>query len=217
MGAPLLAVLAAFAGGLALVWPLALAGAEDATPGVVLGFVVSLLLLVLGAVIVRGHPDHERRLGLAAKGSRIAGAGLALLVAAGAIMVSGLLLVLGMALDPGLEQRLEDLSPQIDGPPWKLTLAVAALLVLAPLGEELLFRALLVRALVRRLPFWSAAGLSGAAWAASHLDAYPLWPRLPAITLTGMAFAWLYRRHGYWAAVLAHALVNGAAAAATLA
>ena len=36
----------------------------------------------------------------------------------------------------------------------------------------------------------------------------------PALALTGLALAWLYRRRGYWASVTAHATVNIVAAIA---
>ncbi len=39
-------------------------------------------------------------------------------------------------------------------------LTVVAVVVLAPLGEELLFRGLLLRGLVRKLRFWPAAAIS---------------------------------------------------------
>ncbi len=92
-----------------------------------------------------------------------------------------------------------------------------AVVVLAPLGEELLFRGLLLRGLVRRIRFWPAAVVSSLLFAAAHVDAYLLWPRAIALVGTGVVLAWLYRWRGYWASVTAHATVNIVAAIALVA
>jgi len=86
---------------------------------------------------------------------------------------------------------------------------------IAPLGEELLFRGLLLRALVRRMEFWPAAVVSGVIFGIAHIDQYvpyPLWPRTLTLIGTGVVLAWLYRWRGYWGSVAAHASVNLGAA-----
>jgi membrane protease YdiL (CAAX protease family) len=177
-----------------------------------LGF--GLLLLVLGVVLLRGLPAHDARLAVAPKGRLPVVIGLGVAVGFGIVVGAGIIAAFGVALDEGVEDRLEDLAPGIGDAPWQVVLSVIALVVLAPLGEELLFRALLLRALVRRMPFWWAALASGLAFALAHTVAITVWPRAIALLATGLALAWIYRRRGYWAAVAAHATVNGIAALA---
>jgi membrane protease YdiL (CAAX protease family) len=138
------------------------------------------------------------------------GIGFALLIMALVIVATG------SAIDPVVERRIEEVE-DIGTAPWQLALLVVALVVLAPLGEELLFRVLLLRGLVRRMPFWGAALISALAFTSAHIDAYLLWPRAIALVLTGVGLAWLYRRRGYWAAVAAHATVNTIASIALIA
>lgn len=183
------------------------------------------LILFFGLIFFRALPEEERREALAVRRPRAGGFGNGPLraVAAGigmglAIMVlSAVVIALALQVDAGLEDRLEDAAAEIGPTPLQMALAVTALVVLAPLGEELVFRAMLLRGLTRRIPFWPAALISGALFAAAHVDAYILWPRAITLTATGVALAWLYRRRGFWAAVTAHATVNGVAAVAIIA
>lgn len=109
----------------------ALAGTSlsDESKAALLSALTSLLLLGHGVALWRRLPDHERRLTVAPKGSwrsiTITGvlAGIAVVAAAGAVIAAG------AAFDPVAERRLEE-----------------TLTVLAPLGEELLFRGLMLRA-----------------------------------------------------------------------
>jgi membrane protease YdiL (CAAX protease family) len=176
----------------------------------VLQFVASSLILAFGVLLWRGLPAHERRAVLAIKRSRPrviwTGIGMGLLIVFGA----ALLLAIGSAIDPAVEDRLED-QEEIGTAPWELVLWVVALIVLAPLGEELLFRGLMLRGLARRLRFWPAAAFSSLVFAAAHLDAYVLWPRALGIFATGLVLAWVYRTRGYWGSVAAHATVNAVA------
>ncbi|MGE4178140.1 MAG: lysostaphin resistance A-like protein [Thermoleophilia bacterium] len=175
--------------------------------GAIIAFASSAMMLVLGILILQRLPAHERRLAVARPQDPLrtilvgAGAGLVLLV------VALLIVAAGAALDPGVQDRLDDVE-EIGTAPWQLVLAALALVVLAPLGEELLFRALLLRGLVRRMAFVWAALISATAFAAVHIDAYLLWPRLISLLVTGLGLAWVYRRRGYWGAVAAHATVN---------
>lgn len=213
---PPAAVLAAFAALVATAGPLGLTPLSDESLAAVLAFGAGLLLLVFGVLIFRGLPAHERRLGLARQPDRLravvagVGAGLGLLVAAALIVAAG------AALDPVVERRIEEVE-EIGTAPWQLALMITALVVLAPLGEELLFRVLLLRGLVRRMRFWPAALISSLAFTAAHVDAYLIWPRAIALVLTGLGLAWLYRRRGYWASVAAHATVNVVASIALVA
>ena len=182
----------------------------------VLQFIASALILVFALLLWRGLPEHERRAVLAIKGSprRVAWTG----VGIGALIVVGaaILLAAGSAIDPNVERQVQD-QERIGTAPWELGLWVVALVALAPLGEELLFRGLLLRGLTRRVRFWPAAAISSLVFAAAHLDAYVLWPRAIGIFGTGLALAWVYRRRGYWGSVAAHATVNAVASISLIA
>ena len=80
------------------------------------------------------------------------GIGIGLVIVVGA----AILLAVGSQIDPHVKRLVED-QEEIGTAPWELVLWVIALTVLAPLGEELLFRGLMLRGLVRRLRFWWAA------------------------------------------------------------
>ncbi|MCL5801883.1 MAG: CPBP family intramembrane metalloprotease [Gammaproteobacteria bacterium] len=81
-----------------------------------------------------------------------------------------------------------------------------AAVVMAPLVEETLFRGILFRALEARMPFWSAAALSGALFAVVHGQLVAVLP----ITVLGMVFAFLLRRSGsLLAPAVARAVLNG--------
>ena len=72
-----------------------------------------------------------------------------------------------------------------------LGLLVVGVLVLAPLGEELLFRGVLLRAAQRRLPSWQAIFASGLAFALVHVALDPgAGFGVPALLLLGLASAW---------------------------
>jgi membrane protease YdiL (CAAX protease family) len=182
----------------------------------VIQFIASGLILAFAVLIWRRLPEHERRAVVAVKGPRRrvlwGGLGVGLLIVLGA----ALLLAFGSAIDPVVEERVEE-PDEIGTAPWQLVLWVIALTVFAPLGEELLFRGLMLRGLVRRLRFWPAAAISSLVFAAAHIDAYLLWPRALGIVGTGLALAWFYRRRGYWGSVAAHATVNSIASISLIA
>lgn len=212
VASPLLAVVLAFVLAIAAAGLLSLAPLSDDALGAALTFATSALLLVFAVLLWRSLPPVSRRWAVRppedfrAIGFGMA-LGLALLVGAAIIVASG------AAIDPTVERRLDDI--EITGSePWQLGLLVVSLVVFAPLGEELLFRALLLRGLVRRLRFWPAAVVSSLAFAAAHFDSYLLWPRAISLLATGIVLALIYRRWGYWASVSAHATVNAVAAAA---
>lgn len=212
VASPLLAVVLAFVLAVVAAGLLSLAPLSDDALGAALTFATSLLLLVFAVLLWRSLPPANQRWAvrppddLRAIGFGMA-LGLALLVGAAIIVASG------AAIDPTVERRLDDIEI-VGSEPWQLALLVVSLVVLAPLGEELLFRALLLRGLVRRLRFWPAALVSSLAFAAAHFDSYLLWPRAISLLGTGIVLALIYRRWGYWASVSAHATVNAVAAAA---
>lgn len=205
------AVLTAFAAALVVASALSAAPLGEDALLVTLQFLASSLMLVFGVLLWRRLPPHERRGVLEAKGTLRravwAGAGVGLLIVVGA----GTLIAVGAELDDDVRRRVEE-PEDIGTAPWQLALLVVALVVLAPLGEELLFRGLMLRGLARRMRFWLAAAISSLVFGAAHLDAWVLWPRAIGIVATGFVLAWFYRRRGYWGSVAAHATVNTIAA-----
>lgn len=217
VAAPILAVVAAFILALVLFGVLDATWLDDESAGTAAAFVTGLVLLGFAVALMRALPPHERRLVLATKVPRrravVRGVQLGIAVAIGASAI----VAAGIAIDPGLERRLEELAPSAGDRAWQTVLLVIALVVLAPLGEELLFRGLLLRALTRLMRFRVAAVISGLVFAAAHFDAYLIWPRAIALTLTGVALAVIYRRFGYASAVTTHLTVNLVAAVGLLA
>jgi membrane protease YdiL (CAAX protease family) len=213
---PIGAVLLAFAVLIVAAGVLQAAPLSDAATTALLQFGTSLLLLVFAVRLRRGLPAHERRLTTALKGSVGGAVGVGVAVGAAVVVAAAVIILIGQAIDPVVKSRLNDME-DIGTVPWQLAITVFSLVVLAPLGEELLFRGLLLRALVRRLRFWPSAIITSLLFASAHPDSYVLWPRAIALVLTGLALAWLYRRRGYWASVTAHAAVNIVASIALVA
>lgn len=213
---PLGAVLAAFVLLVVGAGALSLTDLSDDALEAVLVFTTSLLLLAFAVLLWLGLPAANRRAAVAVKGPfpRVVATGIGLGI--GLVVGAGLILLAGSAIDSNVERRLDEVE-SIGSAPWQLVLTVTALVVLAPLGEELLFRGLLLRGLARRMPFWPAALLSSVLFTSAHADAYVLWPRAIALIGTGVVLAWIYRRRGYWASVSAHATVNVVAAIALVA
>lgn len=178
----------------------------------------SAALLGFGLLLLRGLPRHERRVALATKGRLGSSIGIGAAAGFGTLLIAAPLFALGEWLDPSVGRRLEDLADEtgLSGILWADALVIVALVVLAPFGEELLDRALLLRGLARRLSFPSAAIISAAVFSLSHLDAWVefLWPRGLWLVIVGVVLAWVYRRRGYAGAVAAHATVNTVAAIA---
>lgn len=214
---PIAAVLLAFGLSIPLAALLLTTSLGEDTMNAAFVFMGGALILLFGFTFFRALPAEERRRALAPVGRPLPAVGFGALVGLGVMLLSAVVIAVGLQVDEGLERRLEEAATDIGPTPLQIALSVAALVVLAPLGEELVFRGMLLRGLMRRLRFWPAAVISGLLFAAAHIDAYILWPRAITLTATGIALAWLYRRRGFWAAVTAHATVNSVAAIAIIA
>ena len=116
-----------------------------------------------------------------------------------------------------------DLSRLIEGNPLQLTDANTwvtwtvlgiAVVIAAPLGEELFFRGLVFPVVHDRWGLVAGMAVSGALFALVHFEVsvvLPFWG-------IGMLFAWSYHRSGtLWTPVIAHAIFNGVSFAATIA
>ncbi len=192
-------------------------GASSDTVSAVGAFVGSGVILLGALVLVRILPSAQRRVALATKGRTGSTAWIGFGIGLACLTGSAMVISAGMAIDPGAKRALEELDVSIGSTWWHATLVVIALVVFAPAGEELLFRGLALRGLVRLMPLAIAAPASGLLFTAAHLDAWLIWPRAVALVLVGWALAWLYRWRGMLAAVVAHATVNAIAAVALIA
>jgi membrane protease YdiL (CAAX protease family) len=221
---PPVAIIGSIAAGLVAAGLAYAAGAGDDTAGSISIAVGSAGILGFGLLVVLRRPRHLRRMAFRTTGAPWRAIGVGFLAGVGCLIASGVVIAAGLAIDPGLEKTFDDLNESLrdtgDGTAFSLTLVVVALVVFAPLGEELLFRGILLRGLTRRLPFGAAALVTAAAFAAVHFDQYVspfLWPRTVQLVCVGIILALVYRSRGYWAAVTAHAVVNGTAAIALFA
>jgi len=118
-----------------------------------------------------------------------------------------------LAGDHDITQNVQQLA-QYAPLGWRLGLTVMAI-TLAPLVEELLFRGVLLSALILRCGAALAALLSAAAFAAIHLPGLGWqWYALPELLLLGVGLAWLRLHYrSLWPSVLAHGANNALALA----
>jgi membrane protease YdiL (CAAX protease family) len=94
----------------------------------------------------------------------------------------------------------------VAAPPFAIVALILAVVVLAPLAEEALFRGLLFGGMQARWGMWPAALLSGAVFGAAHLNV-SLW--LP-LSVAGVLLALVYARtRSLWSSTAAHATLNG--------
>ncbi len=192
-------------------------GASSDSASAIATFTGSGVILLGGIVLVRVLPPGQRRMTVATKRRPWATAGLGVAVGLGCVLAAAAIIAVGTHLDPAAERALEGLDVPVGVVWWHTALIACALVVFAPLGEELLFRGIELRGLVRVMPFAVAAPLSAVIFAAAHLDAYMIWPRAVALVLVGWVLAWLYRRRGLLGSVLAHGTVNTVATIALIA
>jgi membrane protease YdiL (CAAX protease family) len=93
--------------------------------------------------------------------------------------------------------------------PVVLPLSAFAVLVVAPLVEEVFFRGFVFGGLVSRLGWVPAALLSGVLFGAVHGNAPEALPLIVPFTIIGAAFAWGYYRTGsLWVSIAAHFFFN---------
>jgi membrane protease YdiL (CAAX protease family) len=130
------------------------------------------------------------------------GLGWGLLAWVGSVVVSAAMALLFDAL--GMEVAPQDIQQALQAlDPW---LAVLAIVILAPIAEEVFFRGVVFNAWLREGGrAWAYLG-SSALFAVIHLSLIAVVP----IFLLGLALAWVYRRSGNLLAPIAmHAVVNG--------
>lgn len=99
----------------------------------------------------------------------------------------------------------EEVQSAVQGAGAASLLVTFAVALLAPIGEELLFRGVLYQSLAKHLPGWPAIGLSGLAFGLTHIEPFVIVLTFPL----GMALAWMMRRTGTLVVpIVAHAVFN---------
>ncbi len=215
---PIAAVFGAFAGAFIVFGVLAIAGVDEDASSAIAGFSASLLLVAGGLLLLQWLGADERREAVAVRHSWPGAVGNGIAIGIGIVIVAASILAASTAVDTPFERSLDDVESGVGERPWELVLAVVAFVVLAPIGEEILFRAFLFRGLATRLPFAGAATISAVIFAFFHFDIFEIgWPRALALIATGIALAWIYRWRGLPASITAHATVNVVAAIAIVA
>lgn len=88
---------------------------------------------------------------------------------------------------------------------YRLLILVVIGVLLAPLGEELLFRGFIYRAIQKHTSLFWANLLSSILFAALHFDPFRFIP----LTLGGMGLAWVYESTGsLFSSIAAHGVWN---------
>lgn len=187
-------------------------GAGTTTADTIAGVAMALGIVGLGLAVRATLSPAEQRMMVEPRCEWWISLVVAIGVAFAARVGIGVLTEIGQRLDSGLCKRLNDLSLEPTPLMWQKVAVAVSLVVLAPLGEELVFRGILLRGLVRMVPFAASAWISGALFGASHIQYYATWPVLLGVGFFGVANAYIYRRFGYRTAVATHALFNLAAA-----
>jgi uncharacterized protein len=170
-------------------------------------------LLVVGYLLVyrpRALAALPSFPGRDALGAVVAGLGYGVLAWFGSTVVLVVVTILLDALgQPPPVGPAEQAIAMLD--PW---LVVIAIVIFAPIAEELFFRGIVFNAWLREAGLvWAYVG-SAALFAAIHLSLASLLP----IFLLGLALAWVYRRTGsLLAPIVMHATVNGISVAVALA
>ncbi len=98
-------------------------------------------------------------------------------------------------------------SPAVQKTPWDVALLIAlAVIVMAPLAEEALFRGLLYGGLARSYGRVPAVVLSAVIFGAAHMNASLFIP----LAVAGLILAMIYQRsESLWPSTVAHATLNG--------
>jgi membrane protease YdiL (CAAX protease family) len=122
-------------------------------------------------------------------------------------LLGGLLTAL-LAHGQTVTQDIQNLGAQT---PPGLRLALAVVVAsLGPLVEEILFRGVLLSALIQRWRVGWSVTISAAVFALAHLPSMQWqWYALPDLALLAAALSWLrLRARSLWPAVLAHGVNN---------
>jgi membrane protease YdiL (CAAX protease family) len=171
--------------------------------------VISELFLILLLWLYLRRPDKMAALGLDRWSS---------LSAVKTIGLAVVLVGIGMGVnyaygeyivpDIKVQEELRKLFAAIPQTPVNQILLFAAVAVIAPLVEELLFRGLLQKSLSHVLPIWAAIAISALIFASVHIDLYAM----PPLLVMGAIFGIIYHVTGSLRVTILLHMVNNAAA-----
>jgi uncharacterized protein len=129
----------------------------------------------------------------------------AVLFLAAAFVVLPLIAVMWRLLTGTEPPAIDQPVVPVDPTPVQIVLAVLAVVVAAPVAEEIFFRGFLFGSLRGRLPFLPSAAISAAVFALFHVQ--PL--LVLVMVFVGVGFAYLFERRGSLAAsIAAHGMFN---------
>lgn len=120
----------------------------------------------------------------------------------------GALLTQMLAHGHAVTQNVEELSRHASSS-LRLPLAIVAVTV-GPMVEELMFRGVLLSALMRRLPVHASIAICAVLFGAVHLGGLHFqWYALPNLMLLAVALCWLrLKSNSLWPAIVAHGMYN---------
>lgn len=167
----------------------------------------ALIVVTLGWILKRGRHNVWRLAGPVRASFKDVAVGVGGGLGAFAVINLGLLQLLDLTVRrsggelPPIQEELQDAFND----PALVPLILVGVVLLAPLGEELLFRGVLFQALRRRVPPWPAIGLSGLAFGLTHVQPVAIVGTFPL----GMYLAWLFHRRGTIVSpIVAHLVFN---------
>lgn len=121
---------------------------------------------------------------------------------------AGIISQIGEAIDPSLCEKAKEATDIVPPEQWQRVLLAISLVILAPVGEELLFRGLMFRGFGKVWPLLPAALTAGVLFGLAHPQYYATWSLLISICAMGVVQCLLYRRWGYPTVVAAHLMFN---------
>lgn len=110
--------------------------------------------------------------------------------------------------DIKVQEELRKLFAAVPDTLPNTVLLFAAVAIIAPLIEELLFRGLLQKSLSYKMPVWAAIAISALIFGAVHMDFYAM----PPLVMMGAIFGLIYHLTGSLRVTILLHMVNNAAA-----
>lgn len=203
--AAVLAALALIVGALVVAATVGQVSAGEASPSEAGSLVLFQLLVALGVVGLAQARDGDAASVLALRRPRQGAGDFGRAVVALAAVGGFFITVVSATAPAALERDMSLANALLSGPDRPL--ALFAVLVGAPLAEELLFRGFLFSAVAKQLGLASAAILTSLAWTALHIG-YSAWG-LFEVFIVGLVLSWLLVRTGsLWLLIACHALNN---------